>query len=250
MSPLQMAFNTSAWAWAASSVTGRMDAKGADDAASLWASHVQAYAGRLNLSPEAFMERYGRLSVSGESLVEDGVLNQALASAPPKGWVHSTNPQDVKGLIMKALASMPETKRYIQALCKREAEKQADSNTGKSRITKSRFIKARRGNAGGTWLHPKLAVAFARWCDIDFALWCDEQIEALISGGREWGKARAQSSIGYQVMSEILHTRRLRPHDGNHDRPRRHDGAGKGQRPDLPQGTRVSWEQQNPCLKF
>lgn len=78
--------------------TGRMDAKGADDAASLWASHVQAYAGRLNLSPEAFMERYGRLSVSGESLVEDGVLNQALASAPPKGWVHSTNPQDVIGL--------------------------------------------------------------------------------------------------------------------------------------------------------
>lgn len=78
--------------------TGRMNAQNADDAASLWASHVQAYAGRLNLSPEAFMERYGRLSVSGESLVEDGVLNQALASAPPKGWVHSTNPQDVIGL--------------------------------------------------------------------------------------------------------------------------------------------------------
>ena len=78
--------------------TGRMDAQNADDAASVWASHVQAYAGRLNLSPEAFMERYGRLSVSGESLVEDGVLNQALASAPPKGWVHSTNPQDVIGL--------------------------------------------------------------------------------------------------------------------------------------------------------
>lgn len=78
--------------------TGRMNAQNADDAASVWASHVQAYAGRLNLSPEAFMERYGRLSVSGESLVEDGVLNQALVSAPPKGWVHSTNPQDVIGL--------------------------------------------------------------------------------------------------------------------------------------------------------
>ena len=53
-----------------------------------------------------------------------------------------------------------------------------------------------------------MAVAFARWCDIDFALWCDEQIEALISSGREWGKARAQSSIGYQVMSEILQSKR------------------------------------------
>ena len=78
--------------------TGRMDAKGADDAASLWASHVQAYAGRLNLSPEVFMERYGRLNVAGESLTQDGVFSQALASAPPKGWVHSTNPQDVIGL--------------------------------------------------------------------------------------------------------------------------------------------------------
>ena len=68
--------------------TGRMDAKGADDAASLWASHIQAYAGRLNMTPDEFMGRYGRLSVSGESLVEDGVLNQALASAPPKGWMH------------------------------------------------------------------------------------------------------------------------------------------------------------------
>jgi hypothetical protein len=88
------------------------------------------------------------------------------------------------------LSSVPETERYIQAFCKREAEKQADSNTGKSRITKSRFIKAKRGNAGGTWLHPKLAVAFARWCDIDFALWCDEQIEALISSGRECAEGR------------------------------------------------------------
>ena len=78
--------------------TGRMDARGADDAASLWASHVQAYAGRRNLSPEAFMERYGRLNVVGDSLTREGVFSQALASAPPKGWVHSTNPQDVIGL--------------------------------------------------------------------------------------------------------------------------------------------------------
>ena len=44
------------------------------------------------------MERYGRLNVAGESLTQDGVFSQALASAPPKGWVHSTNPQDVIGL--------------------------------------------------------------------------------------------------------------------------------------------------------
>lgn len=128
--------------------------------------------------------------------------------ADREAWFNATEIAAMFGKQPYEWLRLPETERYIQALCKREAEKQADSNTGKSRIIKSRFIKAKRGNAGGTWLHPKLAVAFARWCDIDFALWCDEQIEALISSGREWGKVRAQSSIGYQVMSEILQSKR------------------------------------------
>lgn len=38
-----------------------------------------------------------------------------------------------------------------------------------------------RGQAG-TWLHPKLAVAFARWLDDDFAVWCDLHIDALLRG--------------------------------------------------------------------
>lgn len=35
---------------------------------------------------------------------------------------------------------------------------------------------------GGTWLHPKLAVVFARWLDIGFAVWCDLHIDALLRG--------------------------------------------------------------------
>jgi hypothetical protein len=31
---------------------------------------------------------------------------------------------------------------------------------------------------GGTWLHPKLAVAFARWLSSEFAIWCDTQISS------------------------------------------------------------------------
>ena len=38
------------------------------------------------------------------------------------------------------------------------------------------------GNARGTWLHPKLAIHFARWLDPRFAVWCDEQIEHILSG--------------------------------------------------------------------
>jgi hypothetical protein len=32
----------------------------------------------------------------------------------------------------------------------------------------------------GTWLHPKLAIDFARWLDARFAVWCDMQIEKLL----------------------------------------------------------------------
>jgi len=35
-------------------------------------------------------------------------------------------------------------------------------------------------NGGGTWLHPKLAIDFARWLDSDFAVWCDLQIERIL----------------------------------------------------------------------
>ena len=32
----------------------------------------------------------------------------------------------------------------------------------------------------GTWLHPKLAIDFARWISADFAVWCDMQIEKIL----------------------------------------------------------------------
>ena len=48
---------------------------------------------------------------------------------------------------------------------------------------KTGFVRIKGGspeNGGGTWLHPKLAVAFARWLDVRFGVWCDDQIDNLI----------------------------------------------------------------------
>lgn len=45
------------------------------------------------------------------------------------------------------------------------------------------LVRAKSGsseNGGGTWLHPKLAVAFARWLNVRFGVWCDLQIDNLI----------------------------------------------------------------------
>lgn len=38
------------------------------------------------------------------------------------------------------------------------------------------------GEAPGTWLHHKLAVPYARWLSVDFAVWCDEIIFNLLRG--------------------------------------------------------------------
>lgn len=34
----------------------------------------------------------------------------------------------------------------------------------------------------GSWFHPKLAIAFARWLSVDFSIWCDMQIEKILKG--------------------------------------------------------------------
>lgn len=59
----------------------------------------------------------------------------------------------------------PETQEYTGAL------KSLDSRD---------YVETNRGRYGGTWAHPKLAVFFARWLDVRFAVWCDAMIEDII----------------------------------------------------------------------
>lgn len=48
-------------------------------------------------------------------------------------------------------------------------------------------IVVRSGNSSsfeqGTWFHPKLAIVFARWLNMEFEIWCDEKIAELINFG-------------------------------------------------------------------
>ncbi len=44
-----------------------------------------------------------------------------------------------------------------------------------SNTRKEGYLKTRRGQNGGTWLHTDLAVVFARWLDVLFSIWCDQQ---------------------------------------------------------------------------
>ncbi len=79
------------------------------------------------------------------------------------------------------------TQEYIAAL----AEKL--SVTPKRATEDNQIVIIKQGGTEqGTWLHPKLAVDFARWLDPKFAVWCDEQIEQILSGSP---KLEAQTTI-------------------------------------------------------
>ncbi|MDD5371254.1 MAG: KilA-N domain-containing protein [Anaerolineaceae bacterium] len=70
------------------------------------------------------------------------------------GWFNATKAAERFGKRVDKWLANQETIDYIEALME-------VSNTPK----KGDLIKTRRGNFGGTWLSPRLAVAFARWLD-------------------------------------------------------------------------------------
>lgn len=126
---------------------------------------------------------------------DDGWFNATLASRPfnkrPIDWLR-----------------LPDTEQYINALIQHEINK---SDVGKSHITISNFVKTKKGNSKqftqGTWLHPKLAVRFAQWLDVSFAIWCDEQIDQLLSGKHpvlDKKRLRHQTASTFKALTAVL----------------------------------------------
>lgn len=71
----------------------------------------------------------------------------------------------------------------------------------------SALLKTRRGNSGGTWMHPRLAVRFAQWLDVRFAVWCDSQVDALLRGThphQAHDRARLEAASAFRVMTEMV----------------------------------------------
>ncbi|ENS7247478.1 KilA-N domain-containing protein [Neisseria gonorrhoeae] len=74
------------------------------------------------------------------------------------------------------------TQEYITAL----NERLFNPETRNRATAENQLVIIKKGGndkkSQGTWLHPKLAVDFARWLNPKFAVWCDEQIETLLNG--------------------------------------------------------------------
>lgn len=110
------------------------------------------------------------------------------------GWFNATEAAAKFGKAPYEWQRLPETVAYISGL--------------ERKYGKIPYLKTKRGSGGGTWLHPKLAVMFARWLDIDFAIWCDEQIDEIIRGKDNWRTLRHATASTNKVVNTILqHTR-------------------------------------------
>ncbi len=88
-----------------------------------------------------------------------------------EAWFNATEAAEKRGKRLDKYMKAEGTEEYITALME-------DPNTP----TRGDLIKTKRGNNGGTWMHPSLAVHFARWCDVRFGIWCDRQIMSILSG--------------------------------------------------------------------
>ncbi|WP_250489900.1 KilA-N domain-containing protein [Caballeronia sp. INML2] len=88
------------------------------------------------------------------------------------GWINGTHVTARFGKHLDDWFRLAETKAYLRALAKA-------LNTADVRDLR----RTKRGRGGYTMLHPKLGVALARWCNVDFSVWCDLQIDRILRGG-------------------------------------------------------------------
>ena len=85
------------------------------------------------------------------------------------GYFNMTKAAKAFGKDLSNFMRSPETLEYLEALSVNFTDKE--------------IVKVQRGNGllpnVGTWGHPKLAVFYARWLDVKFALFCDMVIDDI-----------------------------------------------------------------------
>lgn len=109
------------------------------------------------------------------------------------GYFNMTKTAKAFGKDVYEYLRLPSTVEYLDAL------------TGK--IPDKEFIKTQRGSGlhmtTGTWGHPKVAVPFARWLDVRFAVACDMMIEDILKGSAEVTFVKPEESSFLKYQQEL-----------------------------------------------
>jgi len=148
------------------------------------------------------------------------------------GWFNATEVSVRYGQKPKDWLTLPKTLELILALLKRQSSHMATFNeinglweelktSGINAnlmqvkvldlVKRTGCVRTKRGspeNGGGTWMHPKLAVHFGYWLDVNFAIWVGERIEEILKSGindsmRDPYPAIVHPVYGYPVVSML-----------------------------------------------
>lgn len=128
-----------------------------------------------------------------------------------EAWFNATAVAERFGKRPNDWLALESTKEYIAALA--EILKCEPKSLLKTKRGGNNKTNTRNSGNGGTWFHPKLGVPFARWLDVNFGVWCDLQIDALLKGSHphyDWKKLRHEASASYKVLGQILQMTRER----------------------------------------
>lgn len=135
--------------------------------------------------------------------------------ASREAWFNATEIAEYHGKRLDNFFSLKRTQQYIQAVAKQKGLipcNPSDLNpTNQWELNPfdlaayPDLIRARRGRYGGTWLHPDLMVCFARFISLEFEIWCDQTIKALLIDGKDWQGARSEAATGHRLMAAVIH---------------------------------------------
>jgi hypothetical protein len=110
------------------------------------------------------------------------------------------------------------TTQYLTALAQAQGlipEKSGISGIENYRTARQGLTSVKRGGgqypSTGTFGHPKLAVFFARWLDVRFAVWCDMTIDDIIRGKAVVVREPQQEPV-VEVMDAAQHFKKSSEH--------------------------------------
>ena len=86
-------------------------------------------------------------------------------------FVNATDMAAAFGKRPNDFLALPSAKAYLSALT-------ADLN----QLPENLVIKNAGRHSGGTWMHPDLAMEFARWLSPEFSIWCNRVIRRILAG--------------------------------------------------------------------
>ena len=118
-------------------------------------------------------------------------------------YINATAVAKQFGKMPKDFLKNEQTREYISALARHLSTRR------KILVKENQLVIVQNGgNNRGTWLHPKLAIFFARWLSPEFAVWCDEQIERILGVNLGGEKTTRDDRTGLRHAVDAMVTKK------------------------------------------